>query len=74
MLSPDTATRTNELLANLTEIVIQLGGAQAVQLHITMPDPFVPDASDVRINAYWSLALTISVGVSSNHTLFSLIH
>lgn len=67
-LSPDRATRTNELLANLTEIVIQVSGVQAVRLNITLPEPFVPNASDVRVNAYWSLALVISV---SHHVSFA---
>lgn len=60
-LSPDEGARTNQLLANLTEIMIQLSGNQAAQLNIRPAYPFVPDASDVRVNAYWSLALTISV-------------
>lgn len=61
-LSPDEPTRTNEILSNLTEIVIQLGsGVSPSHLNFTLPELFVPDASDVRVNVYWSLALIPSV-------------
>lgn len=61
-LSPDEASRTNELLANLTEIIIQLNaGVIASNLNFSRPEPFVPDVSDVRVNACWFIALVLSV-------------
>lgn len=61
-LSPDQGARTNEILTNLTDIIIQLSsGAVPAALNLTLPTPFVPDASDVRVNFYWSLALVLSV-------------
>ncbi|KAJ7743952.1 hypothetical protein DFH07DRAFT_749727 [Mycena maculata] len=48
-LQQDEVARTNELLANLTEVVIQLSGAA---IDITPPATFEPAAVDVRINSY----------------------
>lgn len=60
-LSQDEIARTNELLANLTEIVIKLSGTGSTSLNLVVAQPFVPQASDVRVNAYWSLSLVLSV-------------
>ncbi|KAJ6552212.1 hypothetical protein DFH09DRAFT_850220, partial [Mycena vulgaris] len=61
-LQQDEAARTNELLANLTEIIIQLNaGANMSTLRIAAPAPFRPDPVDVRLNSYWSMSLILSV-------------
>ncbi|KAJ7645826.1 hypothetical protein B0H17DRAFT_959327 [Mycena rosella] len=61
-LQQDEAARTNELLANLTEILIQLNtGANLLTLKTAAPAPFQPDAVDVRLNSYWSISLILSV-------------
>ncbi|KAJ7645265.1 hypothetical protein B0H17DRAFT_959678, partial [Mycena rosella] len=61
-LQQDEAARTNELLANLTEILIQLSaGANLSTSKVAPPAPFLPDAVDVRLNSYWSISLILSV-------------
>lgn len=63
-LSPDQDARTNEILSNLTDIIIQLSaGTAPAALNLASPTPFVPDASDVRVNFYWSLSLVLSVSL-----------
>ena len=65
-LQQDEAARTNELLANLTEILIQLSaGANGASLKVAGPVPFVPDPVDVRLNSYWSISLFFSVRPST---------
>lgn len=61
-LQQDEVARTNEILVNLTQIIIQLSGVDSANLDISSPIPFTPNASDVRLNVYWSLALVLSVG------------
>lgn len=58
-LSPDENGRTNQLLANLTEIIIKINGVNTTALAVAQP--FVPDSSDVRVNVYWCLSLIFSV-------------
>lgn len=60
-LRQDDLFRTNELLANLTEVVIILSGIPATSLNLASSEPFVPDPSSIRVNFYWSLALVLSV-------------
>ncbi|KAJ7629823.1 hypothetical protein B0H17DRAFT_854260, partial [Mycena rosella] len=61
-LQQDEVARTNELLANLTEIVIQLSaGATLSTLKVAPPTSFLPDAVDVRLNSYWTISLILSV-------------
>lgn len=62
-LQQSDSAKTNELLANLTEILIVLSGTNitALNLNIPQPEPFEPDASDVRLNVYWSISLILSV-------------
>ncbi|KAF8054336.1 hypothetical protein FPV67DRAFT_1661572 [Lyophyllum atratum] len=64
-LSENTGKRTNELLANLTDIIIMLRGADATVLDFTPAIPFKPEASDVRLNVYWSVSLILSVSIAS---------
>ncbi|KAJ7475241.1 hypothetical protein B0H11DRAFT_1810715, partial [Mycena galericulata] len=62
-LQPDEVARTNELLANLTEIIIQLSGSPT--LKIADPAPFEPEAVSVRLNSYWSISLILSLSVAA---------
>ncbi|KAJ7264042.1 hypothetical protein B0H12DRAFT_1012015 [Mycena haematopus] len=59
-LQQDPAVRTNELLTNLTEIIIVMSGVQLADLHIAQPVVFHPDSTDVRLNSFWSLSLILS--------------
>lgn len=60
-LSPDTGERTNELLQNLTEVIIVLQGASGVNLNFTQPSLFEPATSVIRLNFYFSISLVLSV-------------
>ncbi|EIM79707.1 uncharacterized protein STEHIDRAFT_30236, partial [Stereum hirsutum FP-91666 SS1] len=60
-LTQATGDRTNIILSNLTDIIIQLNIANASLLNVSSPVPFTPDSSAVRLNLYWSLSLIISV-------------
>ncbi|KAJ7611147.1 hypothetical protein B0H17DRAFT_874938, partial [Mycena rosella] len=64
-LAEDKVARTNELVANLTDVVIALSGKPATALDITYPTVFRPDSSDVRVNAFWSLSLTFSLSIAA---------
>ncbi|KAJ7645261.1 hypothetical protein B0H17DRAFT_959683, partial [Mycena rosella] len=65
-LRQDEAVRTNELLANLTEILVQLGtGANSSTLKVSAPVSFQPDAVDVRLNSYWSISLILSLSIAA---------
>ncbi|KAJ6491948.1 hypothetical protein C8R45DRAFT_825296 [Mycena sanguinolenta] len=59
-LTQDETARTNELLANLTDIVILLSGQPPSNLTISQPLPFEPDARDIRVNSFYSLSLVLS--------------
>ncbi|EIM91271.1 uncharacterized protein STEHIDRAFT_50180 [Stereum hirsutum FP-91666 SS1] len=60
-LSQDPSSRTNELLQNLTDIYIAGSGLDVTRVQIAKPTPFKPEASVIRLNLYWSIALVISV-------------
>ncbi|KAJ7464444.1 hypothetical protein FB451DRAFT_1263534 [Mycena latifolia] len=62
-LKPDETARTNELLANLTNIVVALSGS--VNLSVAQPVIFQPDPTDVRLNAFWSLSLVLSLSLAA---------
>ncbi|KAJ7280106.1 hypothetical protein C8J57DRAFT_997259, partial [Mycena rebaudengoi] len=64
-LRPDEAARTNELLANLTDILITLSGVNPISLNLSIPAQFQPDSTDVRLNSYWSLSLILSLSVAA---------
>ncbi|KAJ7282286.1 hypothetical protein C8J57DRAFT_1122205 [Mycena rebaudengoi] len=64
-LHPDEASRTNELLANLTDIMIALSGVNPMNLNLSNPAEFQPDSTDVRLNSYWSLSLILSLSVAA---------
>lgn len=63
-LSQDPGDRTNELLQNLTEIIIATGGVNASHLTLPSPAPFIPQGSVVRLNFYWSISLILSISVA----------
>jgi hypothetical protein len=58
-LKPDETARTNELLANLTNIIVAISGG--TNLSVAQPVIFQPDETDVRLNTFWSLSLVLSV-------------
>lgn len=60
-LSLDPGARTNELVSNLTEIIVQLSGVDPASLTISSPVVFEPDPPVVRQNVFWSLSLIVSV-------------
>ncbi|KAJ7024830.1 hypothetical protein C8F04DRAFT_150224 [Mycena alexandri] len=62
-LQPDPTARTNELLANLTDIVISLGGNPS--LNVAQPAIFHPDRTDVRLNSLWALSLVLSLTLAA---------
>ncbi|KAF8067082.1 hypothetical protein FPV67DRAFT_1227716 [Lyophyllum atratum] len=64
-LSEDTGKRTNELLTNLTDIIIILNRANASILNPTHASPFKPEPSSIRLNFYWSISLILSVSIAS---------
>lgn len=74
-LAPDTGERTNELLLNLTEVIIVLQGASAAQFNFSQPTVFTPAAGVIRLNFYFSVSLVLSVSavqLDSSHHLNSV--
>lgn len=54
--------RTNELLENITEIILFIqSGVNTSQLSFTGPATFEPQGSDIRLNCYWTISLVFSV-------------
>ncbi|KAJ6608282.1 hypothetical protein B0H10DRAFT_527746 [Mycena sp. CBHHK59/15] len=64
-LTENKVARTNELLVNLTDIILALGGESASNLTFIRPVTFSPDPSDVRVNAFLSLSLTFSLSIAA---------
>ncbi|KAF7360742.1 hypothetical protein MVEN_00806100 [Mycena venus] len=64
-LKQDQAVRMNELLTNLTEIIVVISGAPPASLHVAQPVAFHPDSTDVRLNAFWSLSLILSLSLAA---------
>ncbi len=66
-LSPDPVDRTNELLANLTDIVVLTLSRSGLSTptEFSKPEPFVPSPSASVINLLWSLSLVIAVSILS---------
>ncbi|KAJ7148508.1 hypothetical protein C8R43DRAFT_520170 [Mycena crocata] len=67
-LKPDTTARTNELLSNLTNIIMAISGS--ANMSVAQPELFQPDASDVRLNSYWSLSLVLSLSLAALAVVF----
>ncbi|KAF9500694.1 hypothetical protein BDN71DRAFT_1038628 [Pleurotus eryngii] len=65
-LPPDEASRTNALIANLTEIVIILNRNGAAGLPVFEPaPPFTPNPDEVRFSFYCALALILSISTAA---------
>ncbi|KAL4263805.1 DUF6535 domain-containing protein [Pleurotus pulmonarius] len=79
-LPPDEVSRTNDLLANLTEIMIILNRSGAAGLPVFEPSPpFTPNPDEVRFSFYCALALILSistaaVAVAGHSFISSLTH
>lgn len=58
-LKPDETARTNELLINLTNIVVAI--SVGANLPVAQPAIFRPEETDVRLNSFWALSLVLSV-------------
>ncbi|KAJ7694630.1 hypothetical protein B0H17DRAFT_980748, partial [Mycena rosella] len=63
-LKPDETARTNELIANLTNIIVAISGS-GVNLSVAHPAIFQPDETDVRLNSLWSLSLVLSLSLAA---------
>ncbi|EIM82306.1 uncharacterized protein STEHIDRAFT_64732, partial [Stereum hirsutum FP-91666 SS1] len=68
-LSQDPAERTNELVSNLTEVIIQLSQGQTSSLDFPESIPFNPNPGVIRQVVFWTLSLLTSVSC-----VFSLIN
>ncbi|KAJ7202450.1 hypothetical protein C8J57DRAFT_1410116 [Mycena rebaudengoi] len=64
-LKQDEAARTNELLANLTDIILAISGVPLESLNTPQPVVFQPDRTDVRLNSLWSLSLILSLSIAA---------
>ncbi|KAJ6566827.1 hypothetical protein B0H19DRAFT_990565, partial [Mycena capillaripes] len=64
-LTQDETARTNELLLNLTNIVILLSGQPTSNLTLAQPAAFRPNASDIRVNSFYSLSLVLSLSIAA---------
>ncbi|KAG6825516.1 hypothetical protein H0H92_003421 [Tricholoma furcatifolium] len=60
-LTENPAVTTNQLIANLTDIILLLHGEDAAALKLRQPTPFAPEPVSIRTCLWWSLALTLSV-------------
>ena len=60
-LKQDEGARTNQLLANLTSIFLAINRVDFATLNLPYASPYAPEPSDVRLNAFWSIALVLSV-------------
>lgn len=73
-LSPDESARTNELLANMTKIMIQLSACIAPSnLNFSRTEPFVPTASVMCIGLLRELRVYVSFNLSSSMELIYLL-
>ncbi|KAF8209641.1 hypothetical protein K438DRAFT_1960645 [Mycena galopus ATCC 62051] len=64
-LTQDETARTNQLLHNLTDIIILLSGQPSSNLQIAQPPPFEPNASAIRVNSFYSLSLVLSLSIAA---------
>ncbi|KAJ7662444.1 hypothetical protein B0H17DRAFT_318537 [Mycena rosella] len=64
-LKQDEMARTNEILSNITTIILAISGANTTQMNLPQPAVFVPEASDVRMNVYLTLSLIISLSIGA---------
>ncbi|KAJ7184803.1 hypothetical protein C8R46DRAFT_844601, partial [Mycena filopes] len=64
-LKQDQVARTNELLSNITNILVILAGSNVSASSLAQPAIFVPTDSDVRFNVYLTLSLIISLSIGA---------
>ncbi|KAL0959612.1 hypothetical protein HGRIS_011316 [Hohenbuehelia grisea] len=64
-VKPDEAARTNELIANLTEIMIMLGTSGFESQRIAQPTLITPDGDDERFNFYCAISLIVSISIAA---------
>ncbi|KAF7341560.1 hypothetical protein MSAN_02052800 [Mycena sanguinolenta] len=64
-LKQDEIARTNELLLNVTNIMIRISNTDVSNLNLLPPAVFSPAASDVRFNVYLTLSLIISLSIGA---------
>ncbi|KAJ7023509.1 hypothetical protein C8F04DRAFT_1011383 [Mycena alexandri] len=62
-LKQDEIARTNEILSNITNILVTIVGSNLTHSDLAPPSIFVPAASDVRFNVYLTLSLIISLSI-----------
>ncbi|KAJ7923532.1 hypothetical protein B0H13DRAFT_62585 [Mycena leptocephala] len=62
-LKPDETARTNELLTNLTNIVVAI--SVGANLSVAQPAIFRPEETDVRLNSFWALSLVLSLSLAA---------
>ncbi|KAJ7609583.1 hypothetical protein DFH06DRAFT_1017034, partial [Mycena polygramma] len=64
-LKADEIARTNEILLNITNLLITIGGSNVAALDAMPPGVYVPAASDVRFNVYLTLSLIIRLSIGA---------
>ncbi|KAJ7604927.1 hypothetical protein B0H17DRAFT_1120606 [Mycena rosella] len=64
-LKQDQTARTNELIVNLTDILVLLIDRSSSNLTFSKPSPFEPDPSDIRVNSFYSLSLVLSLSIAA---------
>ncbi|KAG6915412.1 hypothetical protein DXG01_011615 [Tephrocybe rancida] len=62
-LSEDPGVKTNQLIANLTDIILLVHDTNTNKLNLTKIQEFKPEAY-VRTGFYWSLALILSISIA----------
>jgi hypothetical protein len=60
-LQPDDGATTNELLSNLTSIILLVHSVSFNETGLPLAVPFEPERNDVRENVFWSISLALSV-------------
>ncbi|KAJ7199447.1 hypothetical protein GGX14DRAFT_373145, partial [Mycena pura] len=64
-LSQDQTERTNELLVNLTDIILAINSNPGRNPNLSLPIVFEPSASDIRVNSFYSLSLIFSLTIAA---------
>ena len=60
-LQPDDGAATNDLLSNLTNVILLVHGVTFNETGLPFATPFEPERNDVRENVFWSVSLALSV-------------
>jgi hypothetical protein len=72
-LQPDQAAITNDLLRNITDILLLVHGVTFNTTGLQPAIPFEPDPSDIRENIFWSLSLALSVRLFDIHLVYLIL-